>query len=64
MAGTLYLIPNTLGLRDADDPLQDVIPTGVQQITAQLDYFVAEHAKTARALLKKLAETAPLARPL
>lgn len=48
MAGTLDLIPNTLGLRDADDPLQDVIPTGVQQITAQLDYFVAEHAKTAR----------------
>lgn len=64
MAGTLYLIPNTLGLRDAADPLPDVIPTGVQQITARLDYFVAEHAKTARALLKKLAETTPLARPL
>lgn len=26
MAGTLYLIPNTLGLRDADDPLPEVIP--------------------------------------
>jgi 16S rRNA (cytidine1402-2'-O)-methyltransferase len=64
MAGTLYLIPNTLGLRDAADPLPDVIPAGVQQITARLDYFVAEHAKTARALLKKLAETTPLARPL
>ena len=64
MAGTLYLIPNTLGSRDAADPLPDVIPAGVQQITARLDYFVAEHAKTARALLKKLAETTPLARPL
>lgn len=64
MAGTLYLIPNTLGLRDADDPLPEVIPAGVQQITARLDYFVAEHAKTARALLKKLAETAPLTHAL
>lgn len=64
MAGTLYLIPNTLGSRDAADPLPDVIPAGVQQITARLDYFVAEHAKTARALLKKLAETTPLAHPL
>ena len=64
MAGTLYLIPNTLGSRDAADPLPDVIPAGVQQVTARLDYFVAEHAKTARALLKKLAETTPLARPL
>ena len=41
-----------------------MIPAGVQQITARLDYIVAEHAKTARALLKKLAETTPLARPL
>lgn len=39
MAGTLYLIPNTLGLRDADDPLPEVIPAGVQQITARLDYL-------------------------
>lgn len=28
MAGTLYLIPNTLGSRDAADPLPDVIPGG------------------------------------
>jgi len=37
-----------------------VIPAGVQQIAARLDYLVAENAKTARAFLKKLAETAPL----
>jgi 16S rRNA (cytidine1402-2'-O)-methyltransferase len=33
-------------------------------ITAQLDYFVAENAKTARAFLKLVGSTHPLARPL
>lgn len=61
MAGTLFLIPNTLGKRDEHDPVADVIPAGVQQIAARLDYLVAENAKTARAFLKKLGETAPLA---
>ena len=64
MSGTLYLIPNTLGKRDEFDPLVDVIPAGVQQITASLDYLVAENAKTARAFLKKLSETSPLAKPI
>ncbi|MDF3835292.1 SAM-dependent methyltransferase [Cupriavidus basilensis] len=64
MSGILYLIPNTLGKRDETDPLPDVIPAGVQQIAAGLDYLVAENAKTARAFLKKLGETCPLARPI
>ena len=64
MSGTLYLIPNTLGKRDEADPLPDVIPAGVQQVAAGLEYLVAENAKTARAFLKKLAETCPLARPI
>ncbi|WP_020205100.1 MULTISPECIES: SAM-dependent methyltransferase [Cupriavidus] len=64
MSGILYLIPNTLGKRDESDPLPDVIPAGVQQIAARLDYLVAENAKTARAFLKKLGETCPLARPV
>ncbi|NUO88797.1 MAG: SAM-dependent methyltransferase, partial [Cupriavidus sp.] len=64
MSGTLYLIPNTLGMRDEADPLADVIPAGVQQVAAGLDYLVAENAKTARAFLKKLGETTPLARPI
>lgn len=64
MSGTLYLIPNTLGKRDEADPLPDVIPAGVQQVAARLEYLVAENAKTARAFLKKLAETCPLARPI
>ncbi|AZG13961.1 SAM-dependent methyltransferase [Cupriavidus pauculus] len=61
MPGMLFLIPNTLGKRDEHDPVSDVIPAGVQQIAARLDYLVAENAKTARAFLKKLGETAPLA---
>ena len=64
MAGNLFLIPNTLGKRDEFDPVMDVIPAGVQQIAARLDYLVAENAKTARAFLKKLSETTPLAQPI
>jgi 16S rRNA (cytidine1402-2'-O)-methyltransferase len=50
-AGTLFLIPNTLG-ETAPRALSHVLPEQVQQITSQLDYFVAENAKTARAFLK------------
>ena len=56
MPGTLYLIPNTLGPTEAaPDALSHVIPDQVQAITARLDYFVAENAKTARAFLKLVA---------
>ena len=61
MTGTLYLIPNTLGPTEA---LAHVIPEHVQAITARLDYFVAENAKTARGFLKLIAVGHPLARPL
>ena len=61
MPGTLYLIPNTLGATDA---LSHVIPEHVQAITARLDYFVAENAKTARGFLKLIAVGHPLCRPL
>lgn len=61
MPGTLYLIPNTLGATDA---LASVIPEQVQAITAALDYFVAENAKTARAFLKLIDAAHPLAKPL
>jgi 16S rRNA (cytidine1402-2'-O)-methyltransferase len=63
--GTLYLIPNTLGNSDnADDALAHIIPEDVRAITARLDYFVAENAKTARAFLKLIAIKHPLAKPL
>jgi 16S rRNA (cytidine1402-2'-O)-methyltransferase len=61
MTGILYLIPNTLGDTDA---LASVIPEHVQAITARLDYFVAENAKTARAFLKLIGAQHPLAKPL
>jgi 16S rRNA (cytidine1402-2'-O)-methyltransferase len=65
MAGTLYLIPNTLGPTAAEPgALEHVLPEQVQAITSQLDYFVAENAKTARAFLKLVALDHPLARPL
>jgi 16S rRNA (cytidine1402-2'-O)-methyltransferase len=63
--GTLYLIPNTLGATEAQPgALHHVIPEQVQAITAGLDYFVAENAKTARAFLKLIAIDHPLAKPL
>jgi 16S rRNA (cytidine1402-2'-O)-methyltransferase len=61
MPGTLYLIPNTLGPTEA---LSSILPEQVQAITARLDYFVAENAKTARAFLKLVANGHPLAKPL
>ena len=61
MPGTLFLIPNTLGETEA---LASVLPEQVQHITSQLDYFVAENAKTARAFLKLVHARHPLAKPL
>jgi 16S rRNA (cytidine1402-2'-O)-methyltransferase len=66
MPGILYLIPNTLGPSDPDNahPLAQIIPAQVQAITAGLDYFIAENAKTTRAFLKLVAAEHPLAKPL
>lgn len=61
MPGTLFLIPNTLGPTEA---LASVIPDHVQALTARLDYFVAENAKTARAFLKLVGAVHPLAKPM
>ena len=60
MAGVLYLIPNALG----DGALQAVLPAQTSAIAARLDYFVGENAKSTRALLKRVDEVAPLARPV
>lgn len=56
MAGTLFLIPNSLG----PGALEPVIPAPVRAQTARLDCFIAENAKTARAFLKSVAGTHPL----
>lgn len=55
-AGTLFLIPTTLG----DCALAAVIPQEVQQRVRRLDYFVAESPKTARAYLKQTGTSKPL----
>lgn len=63
--GTLYLIPNTLGdSGQPGDALSHILPEQVQALTARLDHFVAENAKTARAFLKLIATRHPLAKPL
>ncbi|HYD78450.1 MAG TPA: SAM-dependent methyltransferase [Paucimonas sp.] len=66
MPGILYLIPNTLGPTEggAADPLAHIIPEEVRVVTARLDYFIAENAKTTRAFLKIVAAKHPLAKPL
>jgi 16S rRNA (cytidine1402-2'-O)-methyltransferase len=55
-AGTLYLIPTTLG----ESALAAVIPQEVQQRVRALEYFVAENPKTARAYLKQVGMPKPL----
>jgi 16S rRNA (cytidine1402-2'-O)-methyltransferase len=56
LKGTLFLIPNGLGA----GALDHVLTADVRSITAKLDYFVAENAKTARAFLNQVALTHPL----
>jgi 16S rRNA (cytidine1402-2'-O)-methyltransferase len=55
-AGTLFLIPTTLG----NSTLAAVIPQQVLQRVRTLDYFVAENPKTARAYLKQAGTSKPL----
>lgn len=66
MIGTLYLVPNTLGSSDKEqaDILSTVLPEEVLAIAAKLDYFIAENAKSARAFLKRVSESHPLAKPM
>lgn len=66
MSGTLFLIPNTLGSTEAitSNALAHIIPETVQAMSAQLQYFVAENAKTTRAYLKLLNQFHPLAKPI
>ena len=64
--GRLYLVPNTLDLGTADvaRPLDAVLPRGSLEVAARLTDWVAENAKAARALLKRVDAVVPLAQPL
>ncbi len=53
MAGTLYLIPVTLG----DSPVQQVIPAYVLELLKRLDHFIVEDIRTTRRYLKRAGVT-------
>ena len=61
--GTLYLIPNTLGVYGTDgaqDSLRAVLAPQVVETTARLQHFVVETAKVARQFLKAVGTQTPL----
>jgi 16S rRNA (cytidine1402-2'-O)-methyltransferase len=63
--GKLVLVPNTLDLgTEAEVDLRDVLPQAVIVRAATLGHWVAENAKTTRALLKRVDRLVPLAQPL
>lgn len=55
-AGSLYLLPNTLG----DTPAEAVMPAAVLHRARSLDYFVAEDPRSARAFLRRVGFPRPL----
>ena len=62
--GTLVLVPAPLDLGAGETPLQDVLPLGAIRRAAALAHWVAEDARSARALLKRVDAVVPLAQPL
>ena len=63
--GRLLLVPNTLDLgTEPLVPLDEVLPMAVIRQAAALGHWVAESAKTTRALLKRVSALVPLAMPL
>jgi len=62
--GTLLLVPAPLDLGADATPLEEVLPRGVIRRAATLAHWVAEDARSARALLKRVHAIEPLALPL
>ena len=56
MAGTVYLIPTTLGECD----LNTVLPEGNNTITKQIRHFIVEDIRTARRFLRKVDAEFPI----
>jgi 16S rRNA (cytidine1402-2'-O)-methyltransferase len=63
-AGRLVLVPNTLDLGAAPEPLDTVLTAHTVRRAASLGHWVVENAKTARAFLKRVDALQPLAAPL
>ena len=63
--GRLYLVPAPLDFGCAVEvPLQQVLPAGTIEVAARVTHWICENAKSARAVLKRVGEVAPLAAPL
>ncbi len=59
--GRLYLVPAPLDFGcDSEVNLQNTMPWGTLTVAAQLQYWVCENAKSARAYLKRVNEITPL----
>ncbi len=54
--GNLYLIPKTI----SDNAFEEVIPTGVLDITRKLKYFIVENERTARRYLSRIKSIHPI----
>lgn len=63
-AGRLLLVPNTLDLGEPAVELQAVLPQLVIEHIATLAHWVAEDARSARALIKRAGALVPLKQPL
>ena len=55
-AGTLYILPNTLG----GESISDIIPNDVVEQAISLRYFVVENIKSARRVLRKMDREFPI----
>ena len=55
-AGTLYILPNTLG----GESISDIIPNDVVQQAISLRHFVVENIKSARRVLRKMDREFPI----
>lgn len=62
--GRLILVPNTLDLGTAPEPIESVLSPTVLRCAAGLTHWAVENAKSARAFLKRVDACAPLQAPL
>ena len=63
--GTLYLVPTPLDFGcEPEGPLSQVMPAGTLAVASGLTCWISENARSARAFLKRVAQTHPLVRPI
>lgn len=61
----LYLVPAPLDFGcEAQSPITDVLPQATLQAAASITHWIAENAKSCRAVIKRVGEVTPLAAPL